>query len=161
VAKNIIIRKGEKKDLKQVYDLVIELAVFENAGNEVKNSVEEMEKDGFGSNPIFGFYVAENSDAVIGVSIYYYRYSTWKGKILYIEDLIVSEKYRRSGVGTRLMEASIDEAKSQDCNGVQWAVLAWNEPAIKFYEKYNPVFDGEWVFCRLDNDQLNNYNSTS
>ena len=118
-----------------MYDLVVELAVYENALHEVKTTIEEMEKDGFGPDPVFGFHVVENNEGVIGVSIYYYRYSTWQGKILYIEDLIVTEKYRRNGVGTMLMEASIEEAKRQGCNGVQWLVLEWNEPAIEFYKK--------------------------
>ena len=157
----MIVRKGRKEDLENALDLIKELAVYENALHEVKNSVEEMAQDGFGANPVFDFFVAENSDGIIGMSLYYYRYSTWKGKILYIEDLVVKEKHRRSGAGTLLMEASIQEAKKQNCNGVQWQVLDWNEPAIKFYEKYNPVKDPEWVNFRIDKDQLENYNSSS
>ncbi len=157
----MIIRKGRKEDLENALDLIKELAVYENALHEVKNSVEEMTQDGFGANPVFDFFVAENSEGIIGMSLYYYRYSTWKGKILYIEDLVVKEKHRRSGAGTLLMEASIQEAKKQNCNGVQWQVLDWNEPAIKFYEKYNPVKDPEWVNFRIDKDQLENYNSSS
>ena len=157
----MIIRKGRKEDLENALDLIKELAVYENALHEVKNSVEEMEQDGFGVNPIFHFFVAENSEGIIGISLYYYRYSTWKGKILYIEDLVVKEKHRRTGAGTLLMEASIQEAKKQNCNGVQWQVLDWNEPAIKFYEKYNPVKDPEWVNFRIDKDHLDNYNSSS
>ena len=157
----MIIRKGRKEDLENALDLIKELAVYENALHEVKNSVEEMTQDGFGANPVFDFFVAENSEGIIGMSLYYYRYSTWKGKILYIEDLVVKEKHRRSGAGTLLMEASIQEAKKQNCNGVQWQVLDWNEPAIKFYEKYNPVKDPEWVNFRIDKDHLDNYNSSS
>ncbi len=157
----MVIRKGRKEDLKSALELVKELAVYENALHEVKNTVKEMEKDGFGPNPVFDFFVAENDNGIIGMSLYYYRYSTWKGKILYIEDLIVSEKYRRSGAGSRLMEASILEAKKQNCNGVQWQVLDWNEPAIKFYKKYNPAQDPEWVNFRIDKEQLQNYKSSS
>lgn len=157
----MIVRKGRKEDLKSAMELVKELAVYENALHEVKNTVTEMEKDGFGSNPVFDFFVAENDNGIIGMSLYYYRYSTWKGKILYIEDLIVSEKYRRSGAGSRLMEASMEEAKKQNCNGVQWQVLDWNEPAIKFYKKYNPVQDPEWVNFRIEKEQLESYKSSS
>jgi len=157
----MIVRKGKKEDLGSALRLVKELAIYERALDEVKNSVEKMEKDGFGTDPVFGFFVAENSEGIIGMSLYYYRYSTWKGKILYIEDLVVTERYRRSGAGTLLMEASIQEAKKQNCYGVQWQVLDWNEPAIKFYEKYNPVQDPEWINFRIDKDQLDNYNSSS
>jgi len=157
----MIVRKGRKEDIKQVYDLILELAHYEKAPGEVKTTVEEMIEDGFGPDPVFGFIVAENNEGIIGVSLYYFRYSTWKGKILYIEDLIVTEQHRRSGVGTRLMEASIQEAKKERCNGVQWQVLEWNEPAIKFYEKYKPVLDGEWINCRISKDQFDDYKSIS
>jgi len=157
----MIVRKGRKEDIKQVYDLILELAHYENAPGEVKTTIEEMTEDGFGSNPVFGFIVAENSEGIIGVSLYYFRYSTWKGKLLYIEDLIVTKNHRRRGVGTRLMEASIEEAKKEKCNGVQWQVLEWNEPAIKFYEKYKPVLDGEWINCRISKDQFDDHKSIS
>jgi len=146
----MIVRKGKKEDLKKVYDLVVELAEYENARDKVKTSVKEMEEDGFGPNPIFDFLVAENNEGIIGMSLYYYRYSTWKGKLLYIEDLVVTNKYRRSGVGTKLMDATIKEAKSKACNGVSWQVLEWNKPAIDFYKKYEPVLDGEWINYRID-----------
>jgi len=157
----MIVRKGRKGDLKEVFELVRELAIYENGLHEVNNSPEAMEKDGFGPDPVFEFLVAENDRGIIGLSLYYYRYSTWKGKQLYLEDLIVTEKYRRSGAGTLLMEATIKEAKARNCNGIQWQVLHWNEPAIKFYERYNPLQDAEWVNFRIEKDQLNNYNSSS
>ena len=157
----MIVRKGEKEDLHKVYDLILELAVYEKARHEVKTSIKEMEEDGFGPNPVFGFHVAENNEGIIGMSLYYYRYSTWKGKILYIEDLIVTEKYRRSGIGTKLMEAAIEEAKLQQCKGVHWQVLEWNEPAIEFYKKYDPELDDEWINFRINKDQFDTYNSIS
>lgn len=150
----MIIRKGKREDIQQVYDLVLELAIYENGLEEVKTSVQEMEEDGFGPDPVFEFFVAENKEGIVGMSLYYYRYSTWKGKLLYVEDLIVTERHRRSGLGTRLMEATMKEALQQNCNGIQWQVLEWNEPALAFYKKYNPVLDGEWINCRIDKDQL-------
>lgn len=150
----MIIRKGKRKDIQQVYDLVLELAIYENGLGEVKTSVQEMEEDGFGPDPVFEFFVAENKEGIVGISLYYYRYSTWKGKLLYVEDLIVTERHRRSGLGTRLMEATIKEALQRNCNGIQWQVLEWNEPALAFYKKYNPVLDREWINCRIDKDQL-------
>ena len=150
----MIIRKGKRKDIQQVYDLVLELAIYENGLGEVKTSVQEMEEDGFGPDPVFEFFVAENKEGIVGISLYYYRYSTWKGKLLYVEDLIVTERHRRSGLGTRLMEATIKEALQRNCNGIQWQVLEWNEPALAFYKKYNPILDREWINCRIDKDQL-------
>jgi GNAT superfamily N-acetyltransferase len=157
----MIIRKGKKEDLNQVFELVLELAAFESSVDEVKTSIRDMEGDCFGPDPVFNFLVAENNEGIIGLSIFYYRYSTWKGRLLYLEDLIVTEKYRRRGVGTRLMEATIKEAKINNCNGVQWQVLEWNEPALAFYEKYHPVLDGEWINCRIDKKQLDAHNSSS
>lgn len=155
------IRKGRKEDIGQVYELVLELAAYENGLDQVHTTVQEMEKDGFGPEAVFGFFVAEEEEGIVGISLYYYRYSTWKGKILYIEDLVVKENYRRNGVGTLLMEATIEEAKDKSCNGVQWQVLEWNEPALNFYKKYDPVLDGEWINCRIDKNQLYNQSSTS
>lgn len=148
------IRKGKKEDIPQVYDMVLELAAYENGLQEVNTTVEDMASDGFGSNPVFGFYVAENHEGIIGISLYYFRYSTWKGKLLYIEDLVVKEQYRRKGVGTMLMEATLEEARRTNCNGVQWQVLEWNQPAIEFYKKYGAVLDGEWINCRIDREKL-------
>jgi GNAT superfamily N-acetyltransferase len=157
----MIIRKGIKNDLHDVHNLVIELAIYENAPEEVETSVESMREDGFGKNPVFGFHVAEVEGKIVGLSLYYYRYSTWKGKLLYLEDLIVLEAYRHLGIGRKLMDATITEAWVQQCNGIQWQVLDWNEPAIRFYKKYNPVVDASWINCRLSKRQIENYNSTS
>ena len=95
------IREGRKEDLPNVLDLVKELAIYEKALHEVSNTVSRMESDGFGNNPIFGFYVAEETDVILGISIYYYRYSTWKGKRLYLEDIVVTQSQRGKGIGNR------------------------------------------------------------
>lgn len=157
----MIIRKGVESDLSAVHQLIRALAIYEKAPDQVETTVESMKQDGFGENPLFGFFVAEISGRIVGLSLYYYRYSTWKGKLLYLEDLIVLEEYRRSGIGRKLMDATIREAKIQQCNGIQWQVLDWNNPAIEFYKKYQPLLDAEWVNCRLSREQIENYNSTS
>jgi L-amino acid N-acyltransferase YncA len=95
----ITIRTGEKKDLPRVLELIKELALYEKAPHEVINTVALMEKDGFGPNPIYGLFVAENKNGIVGISVYYWRYSTWKGKRLYLEDIVVTEKERGSGIG--------------------------------------------------------------
>jgi len=153
----LIVRKGVKLDLPFVFALINELAKFERAPHEVTNSVRQMEKDGFGDNPIFYFLVAEKSGKIVGASIYYWRYSTWKGKRLFLEDLIVTENERGAGVGKLLFEATINEAIINDCNGMSWQVLDWNEPAILFYKKYDSKFDLEWINCSLDQEQLRAY----
>ncbi|MEP5610822.1 MAG: GNAT family N-acetyltransferase [Cyclobacteriaceae bacterium] len=144
------IRKGIKEDLPRLLELVVELAVYENAEDEVANTVARMEKDGFGENPIYGFIVAEENSEIIGAAIYYYRYSTWKGKRMYLEDLIVTESKRGVGAGKLLFEETIKIGKETDCTGMMWQVLDWNEPAINFYKKYNSNLDGEWINCNLN-----------
>ncbi len=145
----IEIRKGTKNDLPRLFELVMELAVFENGQDEVTNSVREMEKDGFGERPIFEFIVAEEDATIIGASIYYYRYSTWKGKRMYLEDLIVTESKRGAGAGKLLFDETIKIGKETNCTGMMWQVLDWNEPAINFYKKNNADLDGEWINCHL------------
>lgn len=144
------IRKGTKEDLPRILELIRELAVYENAGDQVSNTVEQMEQDGFSKDPVYGFIVAEDNAGIIGTSIYYYRYSTWKGKRLYLEDLIVTESKRGSGAGKALFEETIKIGKETHCTGMMWQVLDWNEPAINFYKKYQTSFDEEWVNCNLE-----------
>jgi GNAT superfamily N-acetyltransferase len=151
----ITVRPGTINDVPSMLELVKELADYERAPHEVTNTVELMKKDGFGSNPIFGSFVAENSQGVIvGISIYYWRYSTWKGKRLYLEDIVVTEKERGHGVGKLLFDRTMQHALDEDCSGMMWQVLDWNEPALNFYEKYNSKLDGEWVNCSLEREQI-------
>ena len=146
------IRQGTKEDLQQVFDLILELAEYENGLDQVSNSVEAMKVDGFGDRPLFDFYVAESNGAIVGISLYYYRYSTWKGKRLYLEDIVVSKKHRGSGIGKELLDITFQKAKDENCTGMMWQVLDWNEPAINFYKKYGVQFDSEWVNCNIDFD---------
>ena len=148
------IRIGEKKDLPRVLELVKELATYEKAPHEVINTVALMEQDGFGAHPIYGFFVAENEAGIVGISLYYWRYSTWKGKRLYLEDIIVTEKERGSGIGKLLFDRTMQKALEEDCSGMMWQVLEWNEPAINFYKKYDVKLDDEWTNCTLEADQI-------
>jgi GNAT superfamily N-acetyltransferase len=154
---NITIRKGEKKDLPQALDLVKELAEYEKAPLEVTVTVEEMEQDGFGVNPVFGFFVAENENKIVGIALYYIKYSTWKGRCLFLEDIIVTEQFRKYGIGKKLFDEVVKVAKTMKARRMEWQVLEWNEPAIKFYEKLNSNFDKEWINCKLTQEQINNY----
>jgi GNAT superfamily N-acetyltransferase len=148
------IRKGIEGDLPRTLELVKELAAYERALGEVSNTVQAMKEDGFGKNPIFGFFVAEVDQEIVGVSLYYYRYSTWKGKRLYLEDIIVTDRMRGQGIGKLLFEATLHYSLNQNCTGMMWQVLDWNEPAINFYKKYSAKMDGEWVNCTLEADEI-------
>lgn len=156
---SLTIRKGEKRDLPQVLELVKELALFERAPHEVTNTVKEMEQDGFSENPAFRFHVAELEGKIVGIALYFIKYSTWKGKGLYLDDLIVSEKYRGQGIGKKLLDAFIAEAKSIGAKQVHWQVLDWNTPAIDFYKKINASVDAEWLDCKMNEAQILEYRS--
>ena len=143
------IRKATKNDLPEVLNLVKELAIYENAPEEVTIKLEDLEKDGFGENPIYWIIIAEKESEIIGMSFYYIRYSTWKGKCLYLEDLIVKEKYRGNKIGEALFEETIKTAKEINAKQMNWQVLDWNEPAINFYKKFNAEMDPEWINGKL------------
>ncbi|ADQ17046.1 Diamine N-acetyltransferase [Leadbetterella byssophila DSM 17132] len=144
------IRKATIEDVPAIMELVRELAVYEKAPEEVTNTEERMRKEGFGEHPAFECILAEKDGTVVGMSLYYYRYSTWKGRRLYLEDLIVTEKARGTGLGKILLDRTIEIAKEVGCSGMMWQVLDWNTPAIEFYKKYNARLDGEWINCHLD-----------
>ena len=150
----MIIRKGIKKDIPQVLDLIKELAKYENSIKKISNTVKRIENDGFGKTPIFDLFVAENSKKIIEIAITYYRYSTWLGRKLYLEDLIISKNYRRKGVGGKLFDFVINFAKEKKCTGLDLQVLDWNTIGIDFYKKYNMKFDNKWTNCYLEFDKL-------
>ncbi|NNJ55988.1 MAG: GNAT family N-acetyltransferase [Bacteroidia bacterium] len=139
------VRKAIKTDVESIHNLIKELAIFEKAPNEVSNTVEIMLEDGFGNAPIYNAFVAELNGVIIGAAITYYRYSTWKGKCLYLEDLIVTEKHRGIGAGKSLFDRCIEFGKENNCKKMNWQVLDWNTPAIDFYKKYNADLDNEWI----------------
>lgn len=150
----ITIRKGEKADLEAVYELICELAEYEKAKHEVENTVAQLEQDGFGDKPLFGFFVAQDDEQIIGFALYYYRYSTWKGKTLYLEDIYVKPNYRRQKIGDSLFKALIRKAKQEDCARLSWQVLDWNHSAIAFYKGIGAKFDTEWMNAYLTKQQL-------
>mgnify|MGYP000188402202 CR=1 FL=1 len=153
------IRKGVITDLPQVFDLIMELAIYEKAPQEVANTVERMAEDGFGEKPIFEFFVVEEEGKVVGTAIFYYRYSTWKGKAIFLEDLVVKESKRGKGYGKKLLDAIVTEAKAVNAKQVRWQVLDWNEPAINFYKKIGADLDETWINCTLSKEQIDNYST--
>lgn len=148
------IRKGIKSDLTAVLNLVKELAAYENAPNDVEVTIEEMTEWGFGADKQFDFFVAEKNNTIIGIAIYYYKYSTWKGKCLFLEDIIVTESERKHGYGKLLFNEVVQVAKKENVRRLEWQVLEWNTPAIEFYKNYDTVFDDEWINCKLTNKEL-------
>lgn len=154
------IREGRKEDLPRVLELIKELADFEKALQEVTNTLVMLEEDGFGTNPVFGFFVAEEQQQIHGIALYYYRYSTWKGKRLYLEDIVVTQEQRGKGIGKLLFEATMQKVLSENCTGMMWQVLDWNTTAIEFYKRYHTRFDDEWINCHLEAEQISAFFKT-
>lgn len=150
------IREGKIEDLPRVLELVKELALYEKAPEQVTNTLEMMQKDGFGPNPIFGLFVAvkEATQEIIGISIFYYRYSSWKGKRLYLEDIVVTESERGHGAGKLLFDRTMLKCLEDRCTGMMWQVLDWNTPAINFYQKYGAELDSGWINCNLQSEDI-------
>mgnify|MGYP000927418803 CR=1 FL=1 len=166
------IRKAKKEDCPRLLELIRELAVFEKAPEKVTVTEAHFIESGFGRNPVWQAFVATvaedpkksvlnnketilpnetisegtvNKETIVGFALYYIRYSTWKGQMLYLEDLLITEDFRGKGIGKALFERVIEEAKERKLRGMIWQVLEWNTPAIDFYKKYNASLDSEWV----------------
>ena len=149
-----LVRKGTKADLGEALALIQELAVYEKEPEAVVVSVEQMEAWGFQDNPFFEFFVAERNEQIVGIAFYYIRYSTWKGPMIYLEDIVVKEEIRGNGIGARLFEAVAIECAKNNFYGMTWQVLDWNEPALNFYKKYNASFSEEWLNGYLFTEQI-------
>ena len=151
------LRRGQESDLPRVLALIQELAEFEREPDAVTNTLDMMRHDGFGPAPIFGFFVLESGDDLIGLALFYTAYSTWKGRMLYLEDLVVTEAARRGGYGRQLFDAVVAEARRTGAQRMKWQVLDWNEPAIAFYKKLGASIEGEWLNGNLSADELRAY----
>jgi len=151
------IRKGEKNDMKAVLGLIQELAIFEKEPDAVEVSVADLERDGFGDYPLFHTFVAEVDGRIVGIALYYYRYSTWKGKTIHLEDLIVREDMRGTGVGFALYTKIIEQGKIDKVRRIEWAVLDWNTPAIEFYQKSGARILEDWRVAQMDENGINEF----
>ena len=150
----IQVREAVADDIPSILNLIKELALYEKAPEQVINSEEQMLNDGFGEHPLFKAFVAEKENQVIGTAICYTAYSTWKGKYIYLDDIVVTASERKTGAGTLLFEAILNFAINVKANQLRWHVLDWNEPAISFYKKYPCTFDEEWITCKIEKEQL-------
>ncbi len=148
------IRKGTPQDMPDVLALITELAVFEKEPDAVVISTEDLVRDGFSENPLFHTFVAEVNEEIIGVALYYYRFSTWKGKTIHLEDLIVKENNRGTGAGFALYSEIIKQGKKDNVRRIEWNVLDWNTPAIDFYEKSGAKVLTDWRVVHMDENGI-------
>ena len=167
----MIVRKATKKDMPQVLELIKELALFEKEPEAVEITIADLEKEGFGENPLFNCFVADASTEsipngaeglstqpeIVGTALIYYRFSTWKGRTLHLEDLIVNENMRGKGIGEALYKEVMKFAHDQGLKRVAWDVLDWNRDAIKFYERSGANIMKEWRVVHMDENGLDNY----
>ena len=154
---NINTRKATKADIPEILNLIQELATYERAPKEVTITEADLELDGFCDHPLFEVIIAESDDVVVGMAFYFISYSTWKGKCLFLEDIIVKLEHRQKGIGGILFEKVIEKAKQFGAKRLQWQVLEWNHPAIEFYKKYNATLDPEWLNCKLTENQIQEF----
>ena len=148
------IRKGTPEDMHDVLALITELAVYEKEPDAVVISTEDLVRDGFSENPLFHTFVAEVNEEIIGVALYYYRFSTWKGKTIHLEDLIVKENNRGTGAGFALYSEIIKQGKKDNVRRIEWNVLDWNTPAIDFYEKSGAKVLTDWRVVHMDENGI-------
>jgi GNAT superfamily N-acetyltransferase len=149
------IRKGKKEDMRGVLALIQELAVFEKEPDAVLITEEDLVRDGFGENPLFQVFVAEVDNDIVGIALFYYRYSTWKGKTIHLEDLVVRDSMRGTGLGYALYSEIIKQAKKDKVRRIDWNVLDWNTAAIEFYKKSGANVLDEWRVAQMDEAGIN------
>lgn len=151
---DFIIRKGVREDMQSVLDLITELAIFEKEPDAVEITVNDLERDGFSENPKFQIFVAEQGKSIIGIALFYERYSTWKGKTIHLEDLIVTQSKRKLGVGKALYSAVLEYAYKNDFNRVAWEVIDWNKNAIDFYKSTGATYLNDWSVVQMNKENL-------
>jgi hypothetical protein len=151
------VRQAGPKDMPQVLELIKELAAFEKEPDAVVITAEDLVKDGFGRNPLFTCFVAEVNGAIQGMALIYYRYSTWKGRTVHLEDLVVRQEMRGTGLGSALYKKVIDYSREQGVKRTEWVVLDWNTPAIEFYQRSGATVLKDWHIVQMDEIAMNAY----
>lgn len=150
----IAIRKAAKQDMPAVLGLIKELAVYEKEPDAVEITTKVLEEEGLGKNPLFTCFVAEVDQQIVGIALTYFVFSTWRGRTLHLEDLIVTEKQRGTGVGMALYKRVMQFGKEEGVKQVKWIVLDWNTPAIDFYEKTGAIIHKDWYIAAMNNKKL-------
>lgn len=151
------IREGVAEDMPSVLELIKELALFEKEPEAVVLTTEDLVRDGFGIQPLFHTFIAVENEEIIGMALYYYRYSTWKGKTLHLEDLIVKENKRGTGAGFALYKEIIIQGKRDGVKRIEWNVLNWNTNAIEFYEKSGAKVLEDWRVVHMDESGITHF----
>ena len=151
------IRASRKEDMGQVHKLIQELATLEKEDHAVEVTIKDLEEDGFGKNPLFHCFVAEKEGRIVGMALVYPRYSTWKGPVIHLEDLIVTKEMRGSGLGTALLNEVVTYGHDLGVKRISWEVLDWNEPAIGFYESKGANVMRDWDVVQLNEEAIKNY----
>ncbi len=151
------VRKAVKRDMSRVLELIKELAIFEKEPHEVEVTLKDLENDGFGEQTLFQCFVVEVENVIEGMALVYTRYSTWKGNILHLEDLIVSEKMRGKGIGSLLLDEVVKYGDELGVKRISWEVLDWNEPAITFYEEKGADVKRDWDVVHLNESAIKAY----
>ena len=154
---NFNIRLGEKKDMPSVLDLIIELAVFEKEPDAVEITVADLVRDGFSEKPMFKVFVAEQDNKIIGIALFYERYSTWKGRTIHLEDLIVTKNKQKIGAGKALYLAVLKSAYDNNFNRVSWEVIDWNTNAIDFYKSTGATYLNDWSVVQMNKENLEKF----
>lgn len=152
-----LIRKAKKQDMPAVLELIHELARFENEPDAVRISVETLEKEGFGEHPLFICFVAEVEGNIEGMALAYYRFSTWKGRTLHLEDLIVRQEKRGTGLGSALFQRIIEFARAEKLKRAEWVVLDWNQHAIDFYKRSGAQVLRSWYTVQMDEESIESF----
>lgn len=140
-----------------VLELIKELAVYEKEPEAVIVTAEDLIRDGFGDDPLFYCYVAVEDSTIIGMALYYYRYSTWKGRTLHLEDLVVRENQRGSGIGFALYSEVIKTGHAENVQRIEWNVLNWNTPAIDFYRKSGAAVLEDWMVAQMSREKIEEF----
>lgn len=151
------IRFATQSDMPKVLELIKELAVFEKEPDAVIVTEKDLIEHGFGKNPLFTCFVAEREQEIVAIALIYFRFSTWKGKTVHLEDLIVKQELRGQGLGTLLLDEVIKYGYSQGVQRICWEVLDWNTSAINFYEKQGAKILKDWYLAQLEGDAIKNY----
>lgn len=154
---SFIIREGQKEDMKEVLQLIKELALFEKLPKEVEITEEDLIHDGFSDQQKFKTYVAEEDGIIIGTALFYERYSTWKGRVIHLEDLIVTQDKRGLGIGLALYKSVLKFAYDLGAKRVVWDVLSWNKNAIDFYKSTGATVLEDWQVVHMKEHDLKNF----